>query len=364
MDPDKDTYQAREPSRKEVLDNEYYLLKKVEKLLDKGNFSEIPSENLMSLLHDRDTNGVIVSVNPSDYELLRIWTKGQDMKDRSLFLRMKDYIAGTLLRSKRSEVFHMTYTRVFVAVRSKKDKKLLLKMFKDVPTNELEHLLPRGKIKMSTFDKRFIASSMVLGVAFPLVKIMPMLSDFKIEWVWGGVGLAAFMGGRAWLGYKNKRNQYLANLATTLYFKTIANNRGVLTLLSDRAQDEEFKEALLVYAFLLAPVREKNSNLPVYDTAESLKSRIETWLQKHFQLTERFSFDVEDALNKLDDLGLLVERKNGTLTVVDMQTALSILPAPSETPWLTVGARRDSQSMDEQLREEKRPKHSLLAGWS
>lgn len=35
------------------------------------------------------------------------------------------------------------------------------------------------------------------------------------------------------------------------FIQNIANNRGLLTLLVDRAEDETFKEALLSYAFLL-----------------------------------------------------------------------------------------------------------------
>jgi hypothetical protein len=41
------------------------------------------------------------------------------------------------------------------------------------------------------------------------------------------------------------------DLSRMLYFKNIANNRSLLTLLVDRAEDETFKEALLTYTFIL-----------------------------------------------------------------------------------------------------------------
>ena len=44
---------------------------------------------------------------------------------------------------------------------------------------------------------------------------------------------------------------YLTDVNRTLYYNNIANNRGLLALLVDRAEDELFKEALLAYTFLL-----------------------------------------------------------------------------------------------------------------
>ena len=359
MDPDKDTYQTTELSRKQVLDNEYLLLQKVEKLLEKANFFEIPRDELLSLLHDRDTSGIIVSVDPSEYELLQMWTRGRELKGRSPFLRFKEFISSSLL-PKRSAFFSgKSYMRVFLAIRSRGEKKLHLKIFKDIQMDKLEHLLPRGKIKMSTFDQRLLVSGVVLGVCLPFVKLLPVLSNLELQWVWGGVGLAILAAARAWTGYKNKRNYYLANLATTLYYKTIANNRGVLTLLTDRAQDEAFKEALLAYAFLLSPIKVKGHDTPVYDTEETLKARIEKWLEGQFQLKD-FDFDVEDAVSSLDELGILVRRRNGSLTAISVEDALLILPPPSEQ-WLTL---RDSESLDGDMgKDQKEGQKTLLPGW-
>lgn len=367
MDPDKDTYQARILSKKELLDNEYYLLQKVERLLDKANFFEIPRKKLLTeLLHDQDRGGIIISVDPEDYELLRIWTRGQELKKVSLYTRIKDYLASLKANGPRTYPRSLPttyYTRVCVAVRSKGEKTLHLKVFKDIREGELEHLLPKGKIKMSPFDKGTLAFSVLLGVCMPFVRVIPVLND---NWVWGGLGLAAIIAGRAWISYKSKRNHYLASLATTLYFKTVANNRGVLTLLTDRAQDEEFKEALLAYSFLLCPSRSKDyPDLQIYDTSDSLKLRIESWLEKSFLLQD-FSFDISDALNKLDELGLLVRRRNGTLTTLGVEEALAVLPAPTGH-WSAVGVRRDTQSLDEQMGQQEESasgKKFFMPGWS
>ena len=221
------------------------------------------------------------------------------------------------------------FTRVFVAVRFKSEKKLHLKVFKDVACDKMEHLLPDGKIKMSEYDKWFLTGSVLVGSSMLGMRGLPMLESYHLNWTWVGVALAGLTGARAWVGYRNKRNKYLANLAATLYFKTVANNRGVLTLLADRAVDEEFKEAFLAYVFLLSPRNRRGipgtahtALPPSRDTAEELRQRVEGWLEEQYQL-RGFRFDVEDSLEKLSNLGLLVRHSDNTLSVLGLKvTAL------------------------------------------
>ena len=353
MDPDKDTVATRQVNRKELLDQERRLLLEVERLLDKANYfmvslthhstpslstslppsplpppslllSKVPQHQLKELLHDHDTAGLRVSVDPSMYDTLQIWTRGHSKNNRSRLYQFGSELRRYLLRRPYIPTQN-TFTRVFVAVRFKSEKKLHLKVFKDVLCDKLEHLLPDGKIKMSKYDKWFIAGSVGLGSSMLTVRGLPTLASYNLHWTWVGLGLAALAGSRAWVGYRNKRNKYLANLAATLYFKTVANNRGVLTLLADRAVDEEFKEAFLAYVFLLSPRNRRGvpgtahtALPPSHDTSEELRLRVEQWLQGNFQL-QQFQFDIDDALDKLRDLGLLVRHSNNTLSVLGLK---------------------------------------------
>jgi len=344
-------------SRKELLNQEYWLLQKVEQLLERANYYKVPRYLFADLLKEHDSDGLTVSVNPDEYDLLKIWTRGTEIKKRALWERFKSYLDFKFDRRKDPSITgaeYTAYTRVFVAVRSKGSNKLQLKVFKEVPCNKLEHLLPNGKIKMSTFDKRFLASSVIVGGLLLSTRSVPLLSDLNLQWTYIGLALTGIIGGRAWIGYTNKRNKYLASLASTLYYRTIANNRGVLTLLTDRAQDEEFKEALLAYAFLLSPVNRRGvpgtvhtAEPPVQDTPDSLQARIEEWLSKRFNL-ESVHFDIEDALFKLDQLGLLLTHANDKLGVKGLEESISILPQPREE-WMAVSELRDCQSSDELL---------------
>ena len=48
----------------------------------------------------------------------------------------------------------------------------------------------------------------------------------------------------------NQRNRYMVVMARNLYFHAMADNRGVMTLLADRAAEEDIKEEMLLYSVL------------------------------------------------------------------------------------------------------------------
>lgn len=352
LDPDKDTITTK-MSAKDRLDSEYWLLHKLEHLLYKANYLKIPKEKVLLLLQEHNTSeGVRVAVDPSRYSVLKIWTRGFKKIPLPFIEKLKFGFSKVLSRGRdeRRGPMNEVFTRVFIAVRSKKESKLHLKVFKDVPCPHLEYLLPDGKIRMSMFDKGFLTSSVFLGSIVAAAKGIALAGDYNMDFAWIGLGLAGLIGARGWLGYKNKRNAYLVNLSRTLYFKSVSNNRGVLTLLTDRAQDEEFKESLLAYVFLLSPPNRRGvpglaytARDPAYDTEESLKERIEDWLKNKFKITG-VSFDVEDALLKLDTMGLLVRHADETLSVVPMSVALETLPRPS---LILSGGLRNSETIEE-----------------
>ena len=105
---------------------------------------------------------------------------------------------------------------------------------------------------MTQFDQRILAGTLAVGATSVVIKLVSFLADYKISWTYIAISVAGVLALRAWNMYKNKRNSYLVRLSQTLYFKSIANNRALLTLLADRAEDEVFKVTLLAYSFLQA----------------------------------------------------------------------------------------------------------------
>ena len=138
-----------------------------------------------------------------------------------------------------------------LACRLKRDDKLLLKAFKEVPVNALEQTLPDGKISMTKLDKGVINTSIIIAAVGVVAKVVTILAGIHVDWTLLATATTGLIGIQSWTHYKNKHLAYLNEHSRMMFFKNIANNRELLTLLVDRAEDEVFKEALLVYSFLL-----------------------------------------------------------------------------------------------------------------
>jgi hypothetical protein len=76
---------------------------------------------------------------------------------------------------------------------------------------------------------------------------------------------------KQWLKFKNRKILFMKTLADNLYFKNLDNNEGVLNHVIDGAEEEECKEALLAYYFLLKH--------PAGMTEAQLDDAIEGWLE-------------------------------------------------------------------------------------
>ena len=93
-----------------------------------------------------------------------------------------------------------------------------------------------------------------------------------------------------------QRNRYMVVMAQNLYFHAMADNRGVVTLLADRAAEEDVKEEMLLYS-VLAKAPANIADLGHLDQA------IEQYLARTFNID--VDFDVGDALRRLKEDGIV-----------------------------------------------------------
>jgi hypothetical protein len=129
-----------------------------------------------------------------------------------------------------------------------------------------------------------------------------------------GLGLGIFGGFvfKEWSKFKNRKIGFMKALADNLYFKNLDNNAGVFHHLVDIAEEEEFKEAILAYYFLLT------STQPLSE--DELDKAIEHWFASEQNIN--LDFEVDDALRKLIRFGLVTCQDN-------KYTALSLNGAKS-----------------------------------
>ena len=324
VDPEKEIVDDQSSNRKVLLDKELELLQRINKVLDQGKFVEIP---VNSILGQYNTNrGVVLNVNAADYEMLRVWARGlnkESDKPLPFYKRAYHYIW-------KSE--SQQFTHVVTAVRQKSGKKLWLKVYKQAPKEELLSLLPAGVMAMKISNRWILKIAAASGASSAAIMLW-----YQSQYLWAVLFTSLLAGGWSVASYLYGHNKFLRRVAAIQYYNCVANNWGAVSLAVNVAQQSRAKDILLAYLFLLAPPNRPDdpkavfsSKQPKYHTVSSLKSAIEEWLDQDFNCLVKFNPEV--AVRELDELGLLVHRSDGTLSVLSMEDSLKLLPKPP-SPW-------------------------------
>ena len=198
---------------------------------------------------------------------------------------------------------------------------LHLRLFKTVPKLDLETIFPNTSPEMRHLDKIKIFAPLVGGLITLGLKFGPLLlgSESGSTSVSIISGICAALGTyilKSYLSYQKTREKYQSQISKDLYFKGQANNAAVLNMIVDLAEEQEVKEALLAYTFLLVDKDGKHDR-------KSLDMRIEKWLLESFAV--EVGFEVDDALRKLEEMKLLKKFPDGSLTVLSIDESLKVL---------------------------------------
>ena len=200
--------------------------------------------------------------------------------------------------------------------------KIYIKYFNKIPRSDLEMMFPNPKPEMKLIHKLQIFLPLLAGFAVLIQKtIIEPYYNLGSNPLQDGLSpplivLLIVLGGyvlRTFLGYKNIVQSFLGEIAQSLYFKDKGNNQGVFSMLIDSAEEQECKEAMMAYNFLL------NSNQQMNE--EELDNTIEEWMEKEHNT--KIDFEVDDALKKLKKLNLLKCDENRIISVLSLDEALA-----------------------------------------
>lgn len=343
FNPDKDTKTIRCYSKEELSKCEKNLAAKFEEILNDANYEKMSDEELeLAKAEDSIFFKIDLDVNMNDFDSYLLCKRGDAVRKATIGKFAKKFPFW-----KKVEVDVPVYERVALLLRFKGkeyfDKKgeknpvftpgsMIIKLFKDIPKADLEMLFPNAKARMKKKDKLMMGVPAVLFFIPTLIKTGAMLVLFVfvlwalIAGLFTGHGLkdgltsqqmAGLVGGlsalgiilgylyKQWNAYKNRKIQFMKMLGDSLYFKNLDNNAGVFNHIVDAAEEEECKEAILGYYFLL----QNQGGL----TQPKLDDAIEEWFEKkHSTLID---FEVDDALRKLKDLQLCTSQGEGETTV-------------------------------------------------
>jgi len=327
FNPDADTRLKYDYSEQEKNALQKKLVNSLTSILNDANFQKITESDLEEALKEESLFKIRLRVDLKDFEDVIFYQRGESLKEETLIKYF----------GLKKEPFKFTnYDRVMIYIKfkeedyfkAKKQKTLyftpgstIIKLFQNVPKADLEMLFPNSEVRMKTVDKLIIgipaAVSGIVVIATKLGALILLIASVISFWL--GLTkkevkieqqhLIALALGLATLGgflfkqvnkFKNRKIKFMKALSDNLYFKNLDNNIGVFHHLVDTAEEEEFKEAILAYYFLLVEDRDL--------TITELDETIERWFEgKH---NCRINFEIEDAFKKLKRWDLVDLDKN------------------------------------------------------
>jgi hypothetical protein len=336
IDPDSDT--LRPGFHDTQADESFVGL--LDGLLEKANYQRITQADLNRAMSESSLFKISLHVEFNDFSEVSLFARGESVKVETV---------SSWFGLRKKSIEFVNYERVVVYIRMRDDFEhtkhdfagcragaTLLKLFRNVPKADLEMLFPNTRVRMRLMDKLLIgvpalvsgglvlttklSASLVLlgslfGYWFGVSKQQP--AEFNQASVMALLAGVAALAGYLWKqfsNFKNRKIRFMQALTKNLYFKNLDNNAGVFHRLANDAEEEESKEAILAYYFLLT----SDEAL----TKAELDKKIERWFESRWNCA--IDFEIDDALHKLHTLGL-VDTSIEKLSVVSIDQGIRIL---------------------------------------
>jgi hypothetical protein len=295
------------------------LLSNLTSVLQSANYQRLSREAIEAAAGAASDWGVNLNVDFEVFEHLDVFSRGDVISKRSRRYWWTGY--------RRESVEVAVYERLLVLFQLRDGKRLdgtvdtraiYLKLFKNIPKQDIDMLLPCGKFQMSWLDHGKVIVPTMSGFLLAIAKGFTAAIGALIHGFWGVIAFLGFVGGTAgygvksFLGYLRTKDKYQLNLTRNLYYQNLDNNAGVLFRLLDEAEEQECREAILAYALL------RRAGHDGWTEAE-LDSAAESFLQN--VLGFAVDFEVADALQKLERFGCATRDEFGAWRAASLDAA-------------------------------------------
>lgn len=333
-DSDLKTTRSYTPDERKLL--QHRVVSQMASLLEQGNFTRVNPADVHLILTKDSHYGLDLQVDLDAFEEALIYFRGattvterrRDIKRaymgwkevqvpvfQRLFLMFKlkpfdERVAEVMAKNdwpKRKAEKAVRKARSLLPKTVTSDH-IYMKLFKNMPRTDVEMIFPNTEVRFRRWDKiRFGVSAsggVGMGVFGTLSKIAVMSNPVTLLPAIAGLGGILI---RQATNFIAQRNRYMVVMAQNLYFHSMADNRGVMTLLAGRAAEEDFKEEILLYCALA------QGPVPASDI-DRIDSTIEKYLKDTFDLD--VDFDVRDALERLKADGLVTQAADGRLVTM------------------------------------------------
>jgi len=314
FDPDADTISLGAETENRHTQLAETLFDNICTLLERANYRELSKKDLDEALEDAGSLGFHLVIDFDLFQRLELYSRGIT---EEVILRRCWYRFFWPVK-----VHTTVYQRLVLMFRFTEHKDLpkgvdtdtvYLKVFKGIPKQDLDALLPGTHVKMTLFDQGKVFLPTATGIAMAVYKLI----FFAVAGLFGMLALVFGLLGyavKSFFGYMRTKEKHQFNLTQNLYFKNLDNNIGVLFRVLDEAEEQEFREAILAYFMLWRHAPSEGWTMTELDDVA------ENYLQTGFGIDA--DFEVDDAVDKLVRFRMVESDQNERFRAVPIETAL------------------------------------------
>lgn len=216
-----------------------------------------------------------------------------------------------------------TFDRMIVVYRrssdsAKKDRGIYIKHFKNIPMADMELVLPEKKNpSLTPMDWVKFLISIVVG----LVTLISSLEMPKADiWVVAAIlsGLIGYCA-KIYFSFQQSMVAYQSLITQSMYDKQLDSGRGTVLHLCDDVIQQEVKEVIISYFILMEQGKA---------TMDDLDIRCEELIREEFGVN--CNFEVHDAVQKLEKLGIVARDTVGRIYCSPLKRANEIIGPTTE----------------------------------
>ncbi|KHN28596.1 hypothetical protein glysoja_021417 [Glycine soja] len=216
-----------------------------------------------------------------------------------------------------------TFDRIIVVYRrartkSKEERGIYVKHFKNIPMADMEIVLPEKKNPgLTPMDWVKFLGSAIVG----LVAVVSSLEMPSADW-WVIIAVLSTVIGyiaKTYFTFQQNMAQYQNLITQSMYDKQLDSGKGTLLHLCDDVIQQEVKEVIVSFFILMEQGKA---------TRQDLDQWCEELIKEEFD--EECNFDVDDAVEKLEKLGIVTRDSVGRYQCVGLKRANDIIGTTTE----------------------------------
>jgi hypothetical protein len=323
FDPDDDAanqYSLTDPERAARCQT---LFDDFDSLLMRANYRRLSRDEIEQAIRSPTGSGLRLHLDLDLFERLEIYARGHCELPRV------GRSWRTLWRDREHRV--PSYRRLAIIFRLRQRSPLtdpldtqavVLKLFKDIPQEDIETLLPGANIRIGFLEQAQIVVPTLSGLGLTLFKLLKGAAAVAFAGIYGLIACLGLISGaigygmKSFYNYLRTREKHQLCLTRHLYFQNLDNNAGVIYHLLAEAEAQEFREIVLAWWLLWRGGLSGS-------TAQQIDEAVEAWLRDRCGI--EVDFEVGDALAKLHRFGLAHESLTGRWRTVTIDQALETL---------------------------------------